>query len=276
MKPAPRNFREFLLILKICWWQVLDAIIARHGKILSRNRKLKRKLMLEAPDLPIPPANLRGRVGDPSRPRFLRVGPGHRDRLLSHVGRYADIKAFKRVLEWGCGCGRISRAMLKIFPEGSFYGCDIDPDAIAWLQKAFTGSSFETIDPYPPTPYKDGFFDFIYGISVFTHLDEPTQFKWLEELKRITSRSGTVVVTVHSGGGSKESYMHNQLRTKGIADRSGDRWLLFNHFLDSSYYRLTMHSKDYVMNEWSRYFDILDYVEKGIGRQDIVIMRHHE
>ena len=224
--------------------------------------------------MPIPPASLRGRVGDPSRARFLRVGPSHRNRIFSHVGRYADVKDFQRVLEWGCGCGRISRAMLEDIPAGSFYGCDIDPDSITWLQKTFTDSSFETINPYPPTPYEDGFFDFIYGISVFTHLDEATQFKWLEELKRITSKSGIVLVTVHSGGGSKESAMHNRLSTQGFADRSGDRWILFNHFLDSEYYRLTMHSKDYVMREWSRYFDILEYIEKGIGRQDIVIMRH--
>ncbi len=231
--------------------------------------------MLGPLDIPVPPANLRGRVGDPSRRKYLRIGPRICQNLINHVGRYANVKDFQRVLEWGCGCGRISRAMVKTLPEVEFYGCDIDPDAIAWLQNAFTGSSFIVIDPMPPTLYEDGFFDFVYGISVFTHLDEATQFKWLAELKRITSRSGIITVTVHSGSGSKESGLHKELRTKGFAERSGDRWILFNHFLDSDYYRLTKHSKDYVMREWSKYFDILDYVEGGIGRQDLVIMRHH-
>jgi ubiquinone/menaquinone biosynthesis C-methylase UbiE len=264
-----------LLIIKIRWWEIFDALIARHKKILARSDYLRNKLMLGPMDLPVPPAQLRGRVGNPSRIAHTQIGPKIRDRLLNHVARYAEPKKFQRVMEWGCGCGRISRAMLKVIPEDRFYGCDIDPDAISWMKNTFVGSSFITIDPMPPTPYEEGYFDFIYGISVFTHLDEEIQFKWLTELRRIINRSGIVAVTVHAGDESMKSKILKQLESRGFVDWRGDRWILFNHFLDNNYYRLTKHSKDYVMREWSQYFDILGYIERGIGRQDLIIMRPH-
>jgi trans-aconitate methyltransferase len=196
-------------------------------------------------------------------------------RLKIHLAKYKPLEEFDHVLDWGCGCGRVTRFMLESVPATRLYGCDVDPDAIAWLQEHFPESSFTTIRPVPPTPFDDVFFDLIYGISVFTHLDETMQFRWLEELRRITRVDGIVAVTVHDDT-STDTELKAALDDRGFSDREGDRSVFFRHFLDDGYYRLTKHSKDYVMREWSKYFDILDFIEKGIGRQNLVIMRRSQ
>jgi len=42
----------------------------------------------------------------------------------------------------------------------------------------------------PPMSYEDNMFDFVYSISIFTHLPEDMQFAWLQELQRITKPGG--------------------------------------------------------------------------------------
>jgi len=226
---------------------------------------------------PIPPKRLLNRIGKPSRENYLQNGERVYGKLDEHVGKYRKLSEFDRVLDWGCGCGRVARMMLTAVQADRFHGCDIDPDAIKWMQQTYPDSGFTNIDPYPPTPYPDGYFDFIYGISVFTHLDEATQFKWLTELARISREDAIVAVSVHRGNDAMDSALRDPLQEKGFADIKGPKEPLFSHFLEQGYYRLTKHSKDYVMQEWSRYFEILEFVEHGIYRQDLVIMRpRHE
>ena len=41
-----------------------------------------------------------------------------------------------------------------------------------------------------------------------------------------------------------------------------------------AFYQTAFHTKDYVYNQWSKYFEIVDYVERGIGNyQDAVVLR---
>jgi SAM-dependent methyltransferase len=48
----------------------------------------------------------------------------------------------------------------------------------------------------PPLPYDDDSFDFLYSISIFTHLDEPLQQPWIRELERVVKPGGLIVITV--------------------------------------------------------------------------------
>src|SRR5208337_938315 len=136
--------------------------------------------------VPIPPARLRYRVhGAMDAKSFLQAGALCADdikRSLSQVSR--DLSSFTQVLDFGCGCGRILR-YLQGCSGPEFHGVDIDPQAIHWCCRVLPGVQFAVNSISPPLLFPDGKFDFIYGISVLTHLDEGHQLTWLRELRRV-------------------------------------------------------------------------------------------
>jgi trans-aconitate methyltransferase len=154
---------------------------------------------------------------------------------MTCVSKYKPVTAAHRILDWGCGCGRVIKEMMKFVPPATLTGCDIDTEAIAWNKTHIPGPTFDRIDPYPPTAYSTGAFDLIYGISVMTHLNEQTQLSWLEELSRIASSGGIVP------------------------------------FSNEGYYRETYHSLAYIERTWAKFFDILECFETK--HQDILILR---
>jgi len=141
-----------------------------------------------------PPAHLQERVGGARD--FQSVGTQIASLIMTCVSKYKPVTAAHGILDWGCGCGRVIREMMKFVPPATLTGCDIDTEAIAWDKIHIPGPTFDRIDPYPPTAYSAGAFDLIYGISVMTHSDERTQLSWLRELSRIASLGGIVALTV--------------------------------------------------------------------------------
>lgn len=147
--------------------------------------------------LPLPPTHLRVRIGGWDDPdHFLGVGRKiywDLKRLLGGIDRTRE--SFESILDFGCGCGRT----LRFFPRRTgLHGCDIDAEAIAWCRENLgERARFEVNSPDPPLPFADASFDFVYVISVFTHLPEDMQFRWWDELARVVKRGGVVLATAH-------------------------------------------------------------------------------
>jgi SAM-dependent methyltransferase len=80
--------------------------------------------------------------------------------------------------------------------QGSFYGCDVYLPAIEWCRSNIRFAEFSVTDPWPSFPYANDYFDLVYGISVLTHLDEPLQLAWLDELYRVTRKGGIVFIRI--------------------------------------------------------------------------------
>lgn len=181
-----------------------------------------------------------------------------------------------KVLDFACGPGRVVSEMKKLTTDCDFYGSDIDPEAIAWAQKHLGSiGRFETNDYAPPTRYADGMFDFIYNVSLFTHLDEPTQNIWLAELARILKPGGLLLTTVHG----KCTYASCTAEELAEVERNGIAFRVDHKGrfkLDGlpDFYQTTFHSRDYVARVWGRYFSVVDHVEGGLnGHHDIVVLK---
>jgi ubiquinone/menaquinone biosynthesis C-methylase UbiE len=228
-------------------------------------------------NLPVPPPMLRYRVhGRLKADGYLEVGRQCADDIKSLVrmtGR--ELFDFNQVLDFGCGNGRVIRYFNDKPETCRLYGTDIDAESVNWCRKNLPFAQWGVNGFMPPMQYADNAFDCVYAISVFTHLDEEMQFAWLRELQRITKTGAILILTIHGRSvfhqlsGSKQE----ELATKGIYFDVGQTGM-FKHDGLPDFYQTTYHTRSYIDDQWSKFFKIIGYVEKGMNNhQDAVILQ---
>lgn len=188
-----------------------------------------------------------------------------------------SLTAFPCVLDWGCGCGRVSRYFLTL--DGCrLTGVDVDEENVAWCRAHLTNGWFATVPLRPPTEMSEAGFDLAFGISVFTHLSEPEQFAWLAELRRVVRPGGLVLMSFHGeasvvwSGLSAERYA--RLRSRGFCEQANP--LYDANLGEPDYYKDVFHTKEYVRREWGKYFEVLSILPCFVAHQDLVVMRRTE
>jgi SAM-dependent methyltransferase len=224
--------------------------------------------------LPLPPRHLQERVVGGYFVDFLKSATrtlSEFDGILKSGGKTLD--DFDRVLDLGVGCGRVIRRFHELYPHAVLTGGDIDTEAIAWLQQNYASiGRFLALPHLPPTDLETGEFEFGYAVSVFTHLDEQMQFAWLAELQRVIGPGGYLVLTVHGKN-------HHDVVPEEIKRLIISRGFYYNYdglATDGlpAFYKVAYHTREYVYREWSRFFEIVDYVEQGAeGHQDLILCR---
>ncbi|GAG74724.1 unnamed protein product, partial [marine sediment metagenome] len=100
------------------------------------------------------------------------------------------------VLDFGCGGGRVLRQIHKEMPNARLFGSDVDEFIIDWNRRNLNFANWSVNNYLPPTNFESNFFDMIYLISVFTYMDEKTQFVWLNEFSRIIKPKGFLMITI--------------------------------------------------------------------------------
>jgi SAM-dependent methyltransferase len=109
-----------------------------------------------------------------------------------------DYATFQSILDLGCGCGRILAGWEgRLSPETRLFGCDINPKLVDFCQEKITFAEVVRNLYYPQLPYGDSQFDFIYAISVYTHLSLPAMLQWTGEILRILRPGGIALITTH-------------------------------------------------------------------------------
>jgi SAM-dependent methyltransferase len=181
------------------------------------------------------------------------------------------------VLDWGCGCGRLTRHLIdERAPGQKIIGVDIDKDNIAWCRQNLPKGYFYVLDLVPPTRFADEQFDLVIGISVMTHLAEACQFQWLAELRRLLRPKGYVLLSISSNNAvARATHSEEWIerwRSSGFDDR-GINPGLQGCIPDDTYYRDCYHTKEYVSSRWSEFFEILAIEEDVFGYQDAVLMQ---
>jgi 2-polyprenyl-3-methyl-5-hydroxy-6-metoxy-1,4-benzoquinol methylase len=192
------------------------------------------------------------------------------------IRKYMDPTRVRRLLDWGCGCGRVTGLLLKYLDGVEVYGCDIDRETIEWCAEHFPRGCFSTVATSPPTDYADGFFDVVVACSVMTHLSQEKQDDWLRELRRIIAPGGLAALSVNgeflARAYQNPSFVVPDFESTGISDRALDP--ILKGITPEGYYRTTYQSKAHTEREFARHFKILEYVDHGMGNlQDLVVMR---
>lgn len=220
--------------------------------------------------MPLPPARLRRLVGiNGSRSHFLTIGRAAADDIAGIARRAGlDLRDFHRWLDFGCGCGRVARHLIARGIE--VWGTDVDPLEIAWCRRHFDPHRFSVNAAQPPTSLSDASFDVIYSVSVFTHLDETSQFAWLAELRRLLRPGGALIVSTHPpelvyNRPDMTRAQHEQLRDRGFAFAASE-----GPFNDHS----AFHALPYLEREWTRFFRLARHEPSGLaGYQDLSLWR---
>lgn len=100
-------------------------------------------------------------------------------------------------LDFGCGSGRLLLGWHIIQPKMLCHGCDINQRLLGWAQRYLPEAlKFDNGQLLPPLAYADSSFDFMYLISVFTHLSLPIQQQWIKEFHRIIRPGGYLLITL--------------------------------------------------------------------------------
>jgi SAM-dependent methyltransferase len=118
------------------------------------------------------------------------------------------------VLDVGCGIGRIARYLCGYLVHGSYEGFDVRADHVTWCQTNITPlfpnfrfkfvpvfNSFYSKDTSLPSaeelefPYPDDSFDFVFALSLFTHLLPGAAQNYLNQTRRVLRPGGMSFMT---------------------------------------------------------------------------------
>ena len=195
---------------------------------------------------------------------FLRSGRAGYDAILAH----ATLDDLNSVLDFGCGCGRVTRWWSDF--DGRVSGSDVSAPAIEWCRANLPFARFEQNALAPPLVFEDESFDLVYALSVFTHLTADLQTAWRDELRRVLRPGGLLLLTTHGrsyvprlGDGERERFEQGELVV---------RWgEVVGSNLCSAY-----HPEPYLRGTFAEGFAFLELDPEGARgnpTQDLVLLR---
>lgn len=141
--------------------------------------------------------------------RFKRAG----NKFLRYFLDLGELKPHERVLDVGCGIGRMALPLTGYLSSGEYEGFDVVPSSIAWCQENITSRypnfRFQVADVYNKEynpkgtvgaseykfPYEDESFDFVILTSVFTHMLPDEVSNYLSEISRVMKPGGRAMIT---------------------------------------------------------------------------------
>jgi SAM-dependent methyltransferase len=240
----------------------------------SRAWRRNARFMAEAgglDGLPVPPAHLILLVtGTADLEWYVEGGRRAAVSLKSLLERNrVDPARLRAILDFGCGCGRVTRHWRGLPAE--VFGADYNRHLVDWCKKNLAFARFAPNDLKPPLPHPDGRFDFVYALSVFTHLPEALQRAWMEDLARVIQPGGHLAVSLHG-----KRYLGDLNESERRAFESG-RLVVRQADSPGSNVCGAYHPPDYVKHTLvAGLFDVVDFAPEGATgnpHQDLYLLR---
>ena len=221
--------------------------------------------------LPLPPASLlRAVAGTDDIDWFLKSGAMAAQSMREILEKNGlTIENFNAILDFGCGSGRVMRHW-KELTGPILYGQDYNPKLVAWCQRNLTFARFQVNPLEGRLEYQDGVFDFIYALSVFTHLTASRQAFWMQELSRVLRPGGYLFFTTHGDFYLPQLSLESQARF-----RNGEV-VVYGSEREGSNICTVFHPERYVRETLARNLDVIDFVPEGARgnpRQDVYLLQ---
>lgn len=223
-----------------------------------------------------PSAELMNRVGyigdGPDLPqRYQAAGGDLFELLVEYAGEHLDLD-HARVLDFGCGAGRVLRHWADRVERGAqVTGVDIDEPSVAWCGEHLRHvGAVHTCGARPPLDLPDAAFDLVYAFSVFTHLDTYWA-DWLAELHRVLRPGGLALISFLGPEKMRPILgIEPDGREGMVIWGTGRNWDVGGPVI--------FHDRWWIKQRWGRGFDLLRLDEAPTGEalgagQSIVLMR---
>lgn len=251
---------------------VFPALFAVRERLLAAVSRLRPPRDERTGGLPVqlPPAHLRVLVaGSAGIDEFLEIGAMAVEAIdagLHDAGSSLDAK--RRILDFGCGCGRVLRHLAGL--DAELRGVDVNSRLVRWSQSNLPFAHCEVCAAEPPLPFEPETFDLVYAISVFTHLPEQAQLRWIEELRRVLAPGGHLVLTttgdVYRGkltGDELERLDRGELivRHPGVAGRNAC---------------IVVHPPEYVRRTLAASLSLAAFSPRRLVEQDVYVFERSE
>lgn len=197
-------------------------------------------------------------------------------RALAESGRtWGSVEA---CLEIGCGYGRIVRELRGKLPASAIAVCDLLEEGARFTATEFGVRKLPVVEQLDAS--HDGRFDFIYLLSVYTHLRLDLIEANLARIATLLRAGGTVVFTVHGRRSAEKAEIYDQYwldkgRVLAALDRTGFFYERYPYYYAD--YGLTWFEADAVKATVARAAPALEFVAYHPiavdGHQDVFVYR---
>lgn len=162
------------------------------------------------PESALPPLWMMNTIGSHSVEHFKNTAAWSFVELV----RRGKISASSRVIDIGSGCGRLALPFSLLINSGSYFGTDVFEDGVKWSAENISsrnpafkfflqlvdnnyyfGGEAKPSDSLSLSFATSSSIDFVFALSVFTHLVELDALRYLQEIARCLKQDGVAYIT---------------------------------------------------------------------------------
>jgi len=215
----------------------------------------------------------------PSNPeRYFGMG----EAALEGIGRTraaANARQPARILDLGCGYGRVLRSLAATFPEAELAASDIDAEAVAFCAETFGAEPILGVPDFRDLVGTKRY-DVVWSGSLLTHLEWERWEGYFDFLERALVPGGVAVFTTHGryvadrlrSGKSEYDYGLSQRQRELLLQSYDDAGFGYQDYRPDSGYGISLSRPSWVLKRLEhKSLEVVHLHEQGWGQhQDLI------